>query len=238
MRAPCASEGAAGCKIPDSTLRKKNQAEKTASPCRAGPNRSTTIQGFYMKVHQLIAGATLALAATGAFAKYVPAPLDPLPASLTTTYPEVVYVAPKAFFISHDVSSLAFDDFMTFRVTPTSYAEQVYFNQFQVGPLHNIASATLSLWDLTTHTFYGSVPLNEPIFTAAEIFFSGHQYQLEVVGTLAAGARGGSYGLSGLLTPVPEPETWALLGLGMVSLVAARARARKRSSGRLGSAAA
>ncbi|MBB5191682.1 hypothetical protein HNQ50_002412 [Silvimonas terrae] len=191
-----------------------------------------------MKVHQLVAGVTLALAATGALAKNTPAPLPPLPASSSHAYTLGVVQSPSAFFINNPVTSLSFSDTITFSVNPTSYAEQVYFNQLQLGSLQNIGSATLSLWDTTTNTFFGSVSLNEPVFTAAEIFFSGHNYLLTVDGTLAAGARSGYYGISGLLTPVPEPETWALLGLGMVSLVAARARARKRNGGRLEAAAA
>ncbi|GGP27117.1 FxDxF family PEP-CTERM protein [Silvimonas amylolytica] len=186
-----------------------------------------------MQIRQLVAGVALALAATSAFAKQTPAPLPPLPATGSHVYDVGTLQAPTDFFFSYNVNSQSFDDIITFSVNPTSYAEQVYFNQFQVGPLHDIAWATLSLWDTTTHTFFGTVNLNEPVFDAAEIFFSGHQYKLEVIGALANGSRGGSYGLSGLLSPVPEPETWALLGLGMVSLVAARARARKRASGRL-----
>ncbi|GGP22671.1 FxDxF family PEP-CTERM protein [Silvimonas iriomotensis] len=186
-----------------------------------------------MQIRQLVAGVALALAATSAFAKQQPAPLQPLPATSSNEHVLDTIQAPNDFFISYNVGSMAFDDVIKFTVNPTSYAEEVYFSQFQVGPLHDIAWATLSLWDDTTHTFFGTVNINEPVFDAAEIFFSGHQYRLEVIGALTTGSRGGTYGLSGMLTPVPEPETWALLGLGMVSLVAARARARKRASGRL-----
>lgn len=51
-------------------------------------------------------------------------------------------------------------------------------------------------------------------------------YNLTVSGT--AGAGGASYGGNVVLTPVPEPETYALMfaGLGIVGFVAARRRNR------------
>ena len=190
-----------------------------------------------MKIRQLAAGVTLALAATSAFAHYTPAPTPTptpaLPAFSSTTYDLGDVHSPYTFILNNTVKSQSFTDYIKFSVNPSSYAEQVYFNQLTLGSIQNIASATLSLTDLTTGISYGSVVMGEPVFTAAEIFYTGHLYQLTVDGTLGAGAKQGVYGLTGLLTPVPEPETWALLGLGMVSLVAARARARKRASGRL-----
>ncbi|MDR3429650.1 MULTISPECIES: FxDxF family PEP-CTERM protein [Silvimonas] len=144
--------------------------------------------------------------------------------------------SPTNFIIDNTVTSSTFDDFIKFGVTPTSYADNVFFSQLSLGNLQKIATATLSLWDITsgnplTYTFFGSVPLNEPAFTAAEMFLAGHTYALEVKGTLQDGAVQGVYGILGTLTPVPEPETYALLGLGMVALVAARMRRRKSGLG-------
>ena len=46
-------------------------------------------------------------------------------------------------------------------------------------------------------------------------------YYFEVAGT-ANGTAGGLYTFTAAIAPVPEPETYALMGLGLVALVAAR----------------
>ncbi|WP_283150410.1 FxDxF family PEP-CTERM protein [Silvimonas soli] len=173
-----------------------------------------------MKLRNLVAGLAFIGASAGAFAL------------TTTTYTNVtdigVVSSPRNFIIDNTVTTPSFDDFITFGVDPTSYASNVYFSQLTLGGLQNIAAATLSLWDVTSGpVFLGSVPLNEPPFTSTATFFSGHTYALEVNGTLETGAVQGIYGILGTLSPVPEPETYALMGLGVVALVAARARRRK-----------
>ncbi|MDR3427046.1 FxDxF family PEP-CTERM protein [Silvimonas sp.] len=174
-----------------------------------------------MKLRNLVAGLAFIGASAGAFA---------IPTSTYTDNHDIgVVSSPRNFIIDNTVTTSSFDDYITFGVDPTSYASNVFFSQLTLGNLQNIAAATLSLWDVTSgpNVFLGSVPLDEPPFTSTATFFSGHTYALEVTGTLVPGAVQGIYGILGTLSPVPEPETYALMGLGVVALVAARARRRK-----------
>ncbi|MBB5190794.1 hypothetical protein HNQ50_001517 [Silvimonas terrae] len=182
-----------------------------------------------MKLRTLVAGLAFIGASAGAFA--VPT------WTITPTVGAVqngsgfnlgTALSPSTFNIINSATG-AFTDTYSFMVTPTSAATDVLFANFLfTSPLQGLASSTsLTLIDTTTNTNYGSVTIDEPAFTAAELFFSGHTYNLIVNGTLAQGASIGAYAIAGTLTPVPEPETYALMGLGLVALVAARARRRK-----------
>jgi PEP-CTERM motif len=104
-------------------------------------------------------------------------------------------------------------------------------NQF---PILQIDSGTVTLFQeagavdvaLGNFSFNGTTGSTTHAFGALGI--GDYYYQVAGIG---AGTRGGFYTLSSTATPVPEPETYALMlsGLGVVGFLALRRRARTES---------
>ena len=137
----------------------------------------------------------------------------------------LVFVGNSASF-SSSVNG-AFTDFWTFSVvapgaSAAASATNIAFNG--AGGITSFAGL------LSTVNLTSSATVNPPVVVNVLSGFTGTlapgAYNLRISGT--AGTGGASYGGNLVLTPIPEPETYALLlaGLGVVGFVAARRRNR------------
>lgn len=137
----------------------------------------------------------------------------------------LVFVGNTASF-SSSVSG-TFTDFWTFNVvapgaSAAASATNIAFNGG--GGITSFAGL------LSTVNLTGTPVVNPPVVVSVLSGFTGvlipGAYSLRISGTTAAG--GASYGGNVVLTPVPEPETYALMlaGLGVIGFVAARRRNR------------
>ena len=137
----------------------------------------------------------------------------------------LVFVGNTASF-STSVSG-TFTDFWTFNVvapgaSAAASATNIAFNG--AGGITSFAGL------LSTVNLTGTSTVNPPVIVSVLSGFTGTlspgAYSLRISGTTGTG--GASYGGNVVLTPVPEPETYALMlaGLGVVGFVAARRRNR------------
>ncbi|KPC54803.1 FxDxF family PEP-CTERM protein [Amantichitinum ursilacus] len=131
----------------------------------------------------------------------------------------------------------AFDDILNFSLSETlsdvgSSASSTNLKA-KVGFSYNIVDATVSLFKAGSTTAIGSYSFDGTTGDNTNWFngLAAGDYFYEVTGT-ATGKSGGLYTLttnafaSNVTAPVPEPETYALMGLGLVALVAARKKKR------------
>lgn len=134
------------------------------------------------------------------------------------------FVGPNASF-SSNVSGV-FSDIWTFTVAPpgaTAAASATNIALFGGGGIASFAGVLASM------PLGLSVVPTPPVVVSVLSGFSGTltpgAYSLTISGNAGSGA---SYGGNVVLTPIPEPETYALLlaGLGVVGFVAARRRPR------------
>ena len=137
----------------------------------------------------------------------------------------LIFVGNTASF-SSSVSG-AFTDFWTFSVvapgaSAAASATNISFNG--AGGINSFAGL------LSTVSLASSATVNPPVVVNVLSGFTGTlipgAYSLRISGTAVTG--GASYGGNLVLTPIPEPETYALMlaGLGVIGFVAARRRNR------------
>ena len=137
----------------------------------------------------------------------------------------LIFVGNTASF-SSSVSG-AFTDFWTFNVVAPGASAAASATNISFSGAGGITSfAGL----LSTVSLASSATVNPPVVVNVLSGFTGTlipgAYNLRLSGT--AGTGGASYGGNVVLTPIPEPETYALMlaGLGVVGFVAARRRNR------------
>jgi hypothetical protein len=128
----------------------------------------------------------------------------------------------------------AFEDIWTFNLgTPSIVAASL--TNVEVSFLGNAAGGIndfqawlngTSLLPSGSTTTAGDIKVKLQVLAGAGSFAAG-TYQLKVTGSGVTGGSG-SYGGNLVATPIPEPETYALMlaGLGVVGFVAGRRRAR------------
>lgn len=80
----------------------------------------------------------------------------------------------------------------------------------------------------TVHTTFQSAGNGDYLALPANTYFSAGNYTLKIGGS-ATGTQGGMYMVGAVTTPVPEPETWAMLLVGM-GLVGLRVRQKAKAS--------
>ena len=93
---------------------------------------------------------------------------------------------------------------------------------------YDISGGVVSLYSGTSSTALASYSFDT--MSGGNFYTQGlaaGAYHFDVTG-LAYGTKGGSYLLNLSVAAVPEPETYALMGLGLVALVAARSRRKAK----------
>ncbi len=131
----------------------------------------------------------------------------------------------------------SFTDWFQFTIAPNALtvASTAVANNLGNGIALNIANGKYSLWSYGTDNAFGS-GAGDDVKLGGNWLFNGssgnttnavllapgkYYYQIEGAGT---GTFGGAYSLTSTTTPVPEPETYAMLlaGLGAIGFLARR----------------
>jgi len=143
--------------------------------------------------------------------------------------------APTSYVDGFQVTTAGtIDHSLTFAITTPLYAGS---GVSDVPLSVNFGSFTLTVADITglRATIYKGSNFITPFATftsagnpdyltlPASSYFSAGNYTLKIGGTTAPGASGGLYTVAAVTVPVPEPETWAMLLVGL-SLVGLRLR--------------
>jgi len=158
-----------------------------------------------MQMKQVAFAAAVALASLSASAA-------------TSTFIDNGGVHELAEFGSNSFTSLATLDIYNFTLGTAVTSLMSDVASVPVNPVFAL-TGTISLWNDTTNTLVGSYAFTD-VTTSFGALTAG-QYHYTVT---ASGPVGGSYSFGSYITPVPEPETYALMlaGLGVMGFVARR----------------
>lgn len=120
------------------------------------------------------------------------------------------------------VTSTPFTDWLDFTLPGTGPAVNGLANSISLSSDGSLVFTLLEVWDMTTNALIGSGTFSNGNQVAALSYFTSDipgSYQLLVQGT-----GGGAYAGNLTVTPVPEPETYAMLlaGLGLIGFTARR----------------
>ena len=136
--------------------------------------------------------------------------------------------APASYTNLATVAVGAFTDTFTFTAPAATSTTFASASSVDLMPFFNVGNLTLSLFTsanvLIASGVTGPVAGDDSTISAAPLA-SGASYYYRVTGT-ATGASGGFYALVASATPVPEPETYALMlaGVAAVGFVVMRRR--------------
>lgn len=135
----------------------------------------------------------------------------------------------EALYLSQDykLKNISFTDKISFTLAGLSDLEIAAATT--KSPSFGIGGGTVTLWlDEAVDTKIGEFKFDAPAYNGFNTFSSlaAGSYYFTVAGA-TTGRLGGSYVVNAAVTPVPEPETYALLlgGLGVIGFIARRRNA-------------
>lgn len=184
-----------------------------------GSQRFTPLSGLHhterdpvMKLHHLLTAVAIAACATSSFADSVTAPLD--------------LSAGNAFFGRNNTVG-QFVDTYTFALGSSYYLVSATASSAASGS-QDLDYSSLTLLDstnATVATFAGNLGTDQnEFYSLSQILLAPGAYQLVVSGvnSLTQASYSGNLAIS--VSPVPEPETYAMLmaGLGIVGFISRR----------------
>ncbi len=146
--------------------------------------------------------------------------------------------APFTFVDSFEVTTAgSINHSLAFNITAPLYAGSgvsdipvsIPFGSFTFE-VFNINNLSAQIFD-SSNTLYASFVQNgdaDHLTLPASSYFAVDSYTLRITGN-ATGSSGGLYSVAAVTVPVPEPETWAMLLVGL-GLVGYRLRQKHRSA--------
>lgn len=150
--------------------------------------------------------------------------------------------APTTWSQSFAVSGAGIiDHSLAFKITENLYAGSgvfdipldMIFGAFTVS-VFNIDGLTANILDSSSNTYASFIAsLSNPDHLTLPVgsYFAAGDYTLKISGT-ATGSAGAMYTVAAVTAPVPEPETWGMLLVG-VGLIGLRLRQRNRAAGQV-----